>query len=145
MKANKITLKKMRIEYLERIAGTLEYELKSNRDNLENAKENLEEAKTDKDDFQYSVSVPDYLLWNGNLAITEQDIQYALIIWMKPFRSGFSQGVLFNGYNNLNVQIMLKNSSTAESEEDQPIVDEKDTVISMLFNKANQVWMLGLE
>lgn len=99
----------------------------------------------DKDDFQYSVSVPDYLLWNGNLAITEQDIQYALIIWMKPFRSGFSQGVLFNGYNNLNVQIMLKNSSTAESEEDQPIVDENDTVISMLFNKVNQVWMLGLE
>ena len=145
MKANKITLKKMRIEYLERIAGALEYEIKSNRDNLENAKENLEEAKTDKDDFQYSVSVPDYLLWNGNLAITEQDIQYALIIWMKPFRSGFSQGVLFNGYNNLNVQIMLKNSSTAESEEDQPIVDENDTVISMLFNKANQVWMLGLE
>ena len=28
MKANKITLKKMRIEYLERIAGTLEYEIK---------------------------------------------------------------------------------------------------------------------
>lgn len=53
MKANKITLKKMRIEYLERIAGTLEYEIKSNRDNLENAKENLEEAKTNKDDFQY--------------------------------------------------------------------------------------------
>lgn len=43
----------MRIEYLERIAGALEYEIKSNRDNLENAKENLEEAKTDKDDFQY--------------------------------------------------------------------------------------------
>ena len=53
MKANKITLKKMRIDYLERIAGTLEYEIKSNSDNLENAKENLEEAKTDKDDFQY--------------------------------------------------------------------------------------------
>lgn len=53
MKANKITLKKMRIEYLERIANSLEYELKSNREALENAKENLEEAKTDKDDFQY--------------------------------------------------------------------------------------------
>lgn len=53
MKANKITLKKMRIEYLERIADTLEYEIKSNRNSLEDAKENLEEAKTDKDDFQY--------------------------------------------------------------------------------------------
>ena len=118
-------------------------------DELQNNFPEIEESGVkiyaDKDDFQYSVSVPDYLLWNGNLAITEQDIQYALIIWMKPFRSGFSQGVLFNGYNNLNVQIMLKNSSTVESEEDQPIVDENDTVISMLFNKANQVWMLGLE
>ena len=93
-------------------------------DELQNNFPEIEESGVkiyaDKDDFQYSVSVPDYLLWNGNLAITEQD-------------------------NNLNVQIMLKNSSTAESEEDQPIVDENDTVISMLFNKANQVWMLGLE
>lgn len=53
MKINKITLKKMRIEYLGRIADTLEYEITSNRDALENAKENLEEAKTDKEDFQY--------------------------------------------------------------------------------------------
>ena len=35
---------------------------------------------TDKDGFQYSVSVPDYLLWNGNLAIAESDVRYALII-----------------------------------------------------------------
>ena len=108
-------------------------------DNFPEIEESGVKIYADKDDFQYSVSVTDYLLWNGNLAITEQDIQYALIIWMKPFRSGFSQGVLFNGYNNLNVQIMLKNSSTADSEEDQRIVDENDTVISMLFNKAKQV------
>lgn len=99
----------------------------------------------DEDNFQYSVNVPDYLLWNGNLAITEQDIQYALIIWMEPFKSGFSQGILFNGYNNLNAQIMLKNRNTAEVEEDQQIVDNNNTVISMLFDKANEVWMLGLE
>lgn len=99
----------------------------------------------DEDDFQYSVSVPEYLLWNGNLAVTEQNIQYALIVWMKPFRSGYNQGVLFNEYNNLSVQMMLKNRSTAEAAEDQPVVDENSAVISMLFDKANNVWKLGLE
>lgn len=99
----------------------------------------------DEDDFQYSVSVPEYLLWNGNLAVTERNIQYALIVWMKPFGSGYSQGVLFNEYNDLRVQVMLKNRSTAEAAEDQPVVDENSAVISMLFDKANNVWKLGLE
>ena len=50
---------------------------------------------TDKDGFQYSVSVPDYLLWNGNLAIAESDVRYALIIWIKPFHQGtFLQHIL---------------------------------------------------
>lgn len=40
---------------------------------------------TDEDNFQYSVSVPDYLLWNGNLAVAEADVQYALIIWMHHY------------------------------------------------------------
>lgn len=65
---------------------------------------------TDKDGFQYSVSVPDYLLWNGNLAIAESDVRYALIIWIKPFHQGISQGVLFNDYKDLNTQIMLSSS-----------------------------------
>lgn len=34
---------------------------------------------TDKDGFQYSVSVPDYLLWNGNLAIAESDVRYLMV------------------------------------------------------------------
>lgn len=114
-------------------------------DNFPEIEESGMKIYVDKDDFQYSVAVPDYLLWNGNLAVTEQDIQYALIVWIKPFKSGFNQGILFNGYNNLNTQIMLKNNSTAEIEEDQAVVDENNTVISMLFNKANEVWMLGLE
>ena len=65
---------------------------------------------TDKDGFQYSVSVPDYLLWNGNLAIAESDVRYALIIWIKPFHQGISQGVLFNDYKDLNTQIMLSSA-----------------------------------
>ena len=36
------------------------------------------------------MSVPDYLLWNGNLAIAESDVRYALIIWIKPFHQGIS-------------------------------------------------------
>lgn len=100
---------------------------------------------TDKDGFQYSVSAPDYLLWNGNLAIAESDVQYALIIWIKPFRQGSSQGVLFNDYNNLNTQIMLSSSSKAEAPEDQWIVDENSTILTSMFEKANKVWNLGLK
>lgn len=100
---------------------------------------------TDEDNYQYSVSVPDYLLWNGNLAVAEADVQYALIIWMHPFKKGFSQGIMFNGYNDLNTQIMLKDSDTAEEQEDQLIVEENSMIISMLFEKANNIWMLGLD
>lgn len=100
---------------------------------------------TDKDGFQYSVSAPDYLLWNGNLAIAESDVQYALIIWIKPFRQRSSQGVLFNDYNNLNTQIMLSSSSEADDPEDQWIVDENSTILTSMFEKANKVWNLGLK
>lgn len=100
---------------------------------------------TDEDYFQYSVSVPDYLLWNGNLAITEREIQYGLIIWIRPFQKGYSKGILFNDYKDLNTQIMLKNSTTAEEQEDQSIVNQNGEIISMLFDKANRIWMLELE
>ena len=100
---------------------------------------------TDKDGFQYSVSVPDYLLWNGNLAIAESDVRYALIIWIKPFHQGISQGVLFNDYKDLNTQIMLSSSKKAEDQEDQWIVDENSTILTTIFEKANKVWNLGLK
>ena len=53
MKANKITLIKMRIGYLEMLANSLEYELKNNREALANARESLEEVKADNVDFRY--------------------------------------------------------------------------------------------
>ena len=96
-------------------------------------------------DSQYSVSVPDYLLWNGNLAIAESDVRYALIIWIKPFHQGISQGVLFNDYKDLNTQIMLSSSKKAEDQEDQWIVDENSTILTTIFEKANKVWNLGLK
>ena len=95
--------------------------------------------------FQYSGSVPDYLLWNGNLAIAESDVRYALIIWIKPFHQGISQGVLFNDYKDLNTQIMLSSSKKAEDQEDQWIVDENSTILTTIFEKANKVWNLGLK
>lgn len=100
---------------------------------------------TDTDNIQYSVSVPNYLLWNGNLAIAEENVQYALIIWLKPFNQGTKQGIMFNGYNNISTQIMLKNSTTAEDYNDQALVNENQEVISALFDKANSMWLLGLE
>jgi hypothetical protein len=92
-----------------------------------------------------SIPVPDYLLWNGNLAIAESDVRYALIIWIKPFHQGISQGVLFNDYKDLNTQIMLSSSKKAEDQEDQWIVDENSTILTTIFEKANKVWNLGLK
>lgn len=88
------------------------------------------------------MSVPDYLLWNGNLAIAESDVRYALIIWIKPFHQRISQGVLFNDYKDLNTQIMLSSSKKAE---DQWIVDENSTILITIFEKANKVWNLGVK
>ena len=68
-----------------------------------------------------------------------------LIIWMKPFHQGISQGVLFNDYKDLNTQIMLSSSKKAEDQEDQWIVDENSTILTTIFEKANKVWNLGLK
>ncbi len=46
MKANKITLKKIRLEYLERIVDDLQSSLDYRRDRIEEAKEGLEEVVT---------------------------------------------------------------------------------------------------
>ena len=129
-----------RIEGVQRISGVWVIP--------ENAKKPIDDRikiYTDKDGFQYSVSVPDYLLWNGNLVIAESDVRYALIIWIKPFHQGISQGVLFNDYKDLNTQIMLSSSKKAEDQEDQWIVDENSTILTTIFEKANKVWNLGLK
>ena len=99
---------------------------------------------TDKDGFQYSVSVPDYLLWNGNLAIAESDVRYALIIWIKPFHQGISQGVLFNDYKDLNTQIMLSSSKKLKIKKINGLL-MKITILTTIFEKANKVWNLGLK
>ena len=69
----------------------------------------------------------------------------SLIIWIKPFHQGISQGVLFNDYKDLNTQIMLSISKKAEDQEDQWIVDENSTILTTIFEKANKVWNLGLK
>lgn len=99
----------------------------------------------DEDNFQYSVSTPDYLLWNGNLAIAEENVQYALIIWLQPFKHESKQGILFNGYKGLNTQIMIKSQDKAEDLTDQSIILENQDLISKLFEKANYVWGLRLK
>lgn len=53
MKANKITLKRIRIEYLESIVGVLERVIEDNRYELKRAKKDLEEAEIREDDLQY--------------------------------------------------------------------------------------------
>lgn len=100
---------------------------------------------TDEEGFQYSVATPDYLMWNGNLSISEPNNEYTLIIWKKPFKDEFDKGIILNGYKDLNTQIMLKRSDTAEEKEDQSIVENNINIFHTLFEKANKVWKLRLE
>lgn len=54
MKMNKIVLKKVRIEYLEAIVNTLEYEINTNQQALDRIKEQLANATEDFDIEYYT-------------------------------------------------------------------------------------------
>lgn len=95
---------------------------------------------TDEDDFQYSVTVPKYLSWNGNLAVSEKNVDYALIIWLKPFGNGSEQGVILKSADGTANEIMLKNKTTAADGSQQKDVDENQKIISLLCEKAETVW-----
>ena len=99
----------------------------------------------DSDGYNYSVAMPRYLSWNGNLSIVEKDFQYALIIWKKPFEDTYKTGILFNGYNGITNQIELTDSKTADYPDCQKIVDENQLLIDQLYDRANTVWNLGLQ
>jgi hypothetical protein len=99
----------------------------------------------DEEKYQYSVSLPKYLTWNGNLAISEENVKYALIIWFTPFGKKSETGIILNDVGGAIGQIELKDSVTAMKNEDQTIVDSNKELIQQLYGKANIVWDLELK
>lgn len=99
----------------------------------------------DEEGYQYSAKQPSIIEFYSNLAIGSKDDKYIMIIWPDIFDDDkFKYGVMITN-NNESVQIMLKDSTHAEEEANQYIVDENQVEIQKLVDKANNVWDLGLE
>lgn len=98
----------------------------------------------DEDGYNYSLKLPTYLSWTGNLAITEENIDYALIIW--PGVLGGEEEIgFFLIHESTEYQIELTNKTTAAYAEYQELVDENAEVIAMLYDKAYDFWGLDLK
>lgn len=99
----------------------------------------------DDAEYQYSVKKPGYLLWDGNLAISEKNVEHALIIWVGFCGNNTSEGVIFTNENGEMLQIELKNKSLAVEPYNQEYVDNNSEIISKLYEKANNQWNLEIE
>ena len=98
----------------------------------------------DDDGYNYSVKLPSYLSWTGNLAVTEENIDYALIIWPGAL-GGEAEIGFFLIDESTEYQIELTNKTTAANLEFQELVDENLEIITMLYDKAYDFWGVELE
>ncbi len=98
----------------------------------------------DEEDYHYSVKLSGYLSFDGNLSVSEEEIDHALIIWLESGGKKIKAGVILTVDGEW-VQIELKDSMTAAEEEYQYLIDENTEKINTLFEKANKKWNLGLE
>ncbi len=98
----------------------------------------------DDDGYNYSVKLPAYLSWTGNLAVTEENIDYALIIWPGALGGEAEIGFIVT-YESVQYQIEMKNRTTAVDSGYQEIVDENLEVISLLYDKTADFWKMDLE
>lgn len=115
----------------------------------------------DEDYYNYSFAYPYFLLFKGgNLAIgpsivhhpntvvdSEGNIEYmpqsSIIIWMKPFYQGVKEVGVILVEGEMQRQVYLTDSKTARYPDDQIYVDNHQTEINVLFEKAEKMW--GLE
>lgn len=98
----------------------------------------------DEDKYQYSVKLPDYLCWNGNLAVSDENVDHALIIWLKAWGNQTEEGVILTSKSGQE-QIELVNSKKAVDSRNQNVVDENISKINTLFEKANERWGLHIQ
>lgn len=98
----------------------------------------------DDEEYQYSVKKPGYLMWDGNLAITDNNLENSVIIWLDSFGSDITSGVMIMDENNEVMQIEMKDKTTALDKRDQKIVDSYNDEISKLYDKARDIWRLEM-
>ena len=98
----------------------------------------------DEEEYQYSVKKPGYLMWDGNLAITDNNLENSVIIWLDSFGSDITSGVMIMDENNEVMQIEMKDKTTALDKRNQKIVDSYNDEISKLYDKARNIWKLEI-
>ncbi|MCR5608392.1 MAG: hypothetical protein K6G26_04955 [Lachnospiraceae bacterium] len=98
----------------------------------------------DNEGYTYSVKKPDYFTWTGNLAIVDMEDKASLIIWPIDNGKNMEVGVIIedNGVSN---QIELKDKKTAVYDDQQELVNQYNEQIEILYNKANEVWGIGID
>lgn len=98
----------------------------------------------DEEEYQYSVKKPGYLSWVGNLAITDNNLENSVIIWLDSIGSDITSGVMIVDENNEVMQIEMKDKTTALDKRNQKIVDSYNDEISKLYDKARDIWKLEI-
>lgn len=98
----------------------------------------------DEEEYQYSVKKPGYLSWVGNLAITDNNLENSVIIWLDSFGSDITSGIMIVDKNNEVMQIEMKDKTTALDKRNQKIVDSYNDEISKLYDKARNIWKLEI-
>lgn len=97
-----------------------------------------------EENYVYHVKLPSYLTFTGNLAVSNGNGEYSLIIWPSRFQDT-KYGVRIPIENEATVSIMISRDLEAEDEYDQPIVDESREHILDLFEKASKRWGTDFE
>ncbi|MEG1614769.1 MAG: hypothetical protein RR343_04735 [Oscillospiraceae bacterium] len=98
---------------------------------------------TDEEYYSYSLSKPYYLQYTGNLAVTDKDGNYVLLIWPVVFGED-EYGVLING-DKETYSVYVDKFMKAKDPREQHIIDENKAQVEKLFEKANKFWDINKE
>lgn len=105
-----------------------------------------------KDDYYFSVNMPSYLRFNGNLAASKntEDLKdgISMIVWLKLF-SEDKYGVILNDENGYMYQIYMdekgkpiykENESISYINETNALIDSNRDLIDEVYEKWNEVF-----
>lgn len=104
-----------------------------------------EKLYIDAEGCQYSVKTPGYLLWDGNLAIVDEENKQAMIIWIEHGGKKVTTGIVVQSEPGIWIQMEMLDQKTAAESDRQEIADRYQQDIARLYAKAYETWGLEIE
>ena len=98
----------------------------------------------DIEENSYSVKLPDYLQFNGNLALVDKDFN-ALIIWVSLFDvKSYGVQICIGDFNTYDMLLdengqLLKEGNLDDAQE---MYDANKDIVDKLYEDANNFWVL---